>query len=233
MLPGKKGDPFHGTVPGEIPEEEFPYGPEDFQEEEALPAGPLSIFPSKRHLIPAVSLLVLFYAASAIYSNYPAGDNLWVSGRTVLKGAEYWRLLSALFTHADMVHLLSNALMFIVFGWALNAYYGWKVFPLISLILGALTNLFTVMIYPLEVRLMGASGMVYSMAAVWLVFYVRFDTSHYPPARLFRALGFVMVILLPSTLEPHVSYLAHGIGFFAGFFAALVLMFFVSPRDPS
>ena len=123
--------------------------------------------------------------------------------------------------------------MFIVFGWALKAYYGYAVFPVISLATGALTNLIAVSIYPPEVRLLGASGMVYGMAALWLVLFLRYDTGHYLPVRLVRVLGFTMVILIPSTLEPHVSYLAHGVGFLCGLLAGIVLLPFVSPRDPS
>jgi len=218
------------------PPDDFP-GDEDLfdgdpGEDESLPDGPLNRFPDRRHLLPALALLVLFYAASALHGNHPLGQKLWVSGSAVFGSGEYWRVFTALFTHQDMVHLLSNAFMFIVFGWALKAYYGWMIFPLASLALGALTNYLTVLVYPQHIRLLGASGMVYAMAALWLVFYARHDVSHYPPVRLFRALGFVMVMLLPSTLEPNVSYLAHGIGFLAGLLAGLALMFFVAPREP-
>jgi membrane associated rhomboid family serine protease len=213
--------------------EEWIPSPEDFEEDERPPEGPLSRFPSRRHLLPALAMLVLFYAASTLFSNHPLGQKLWVSGRSIYEWAEYWRVITALFTHRDLVHLLSNAFMFIVFGWALTAYYGYALFPLVSLAVGALTNLVTVSIYPPDIRLLGASGMVYGMAALWLVFFLRYDTGHNFPARIFRVLGFIMVILIPSTMEPHVSYLAHGAGFLIGLCAGIVLLPFVSPRDPA
>jgi len=175
----------------------------------------------------------LFLAASPLYGNHPAGRLLWVSGESVMGRGEYWRLATALFTHVDMAHLLSNAFMFIVFGWLLKAYYGWKVFPLGVLFLGAATNLVTVYLYPPGVRLLGASGMVYAMSSLWLVLYLRYATGYYFPVRFVRVLGFILVMLIPSTFEPRVSYLSHAAGFLLGALFGLAILPFARPGDPS
>ncbi len=66
--------------------------------------------------------------------------------------------------------------------------------------------------------------MVYGMAAQWLVYYIRFDTDHTVPKRIFRALGFSMALLFPTTIQQDVSYIAHGAGFIAGLSVAAAMI---------
>ncbi len=215
------------------PEEEYYYpSPEDFEPEPPRPRGLLSQFPSAKHLRPAVLCFVLFYLASVLFSKYTIGDQLWVSGQTVFSNHEYWRLFTSLFTHRDLVHLLSNALMFLIFGWLLRAYFGFLIFPVISFLIGIAGTLFTISLYEPQIRLIGASGMIYGMAALWLIFYIRFDTDHYPAMRIARVAVFIMVMLFPSTLHPQTSYLAHALGFATGVFTGLLLIPKIKVRDP-
>ena len=212
-------------------EEEF-FEPEDFKPEIPSPPGPLSKFPKLKHIRPAVILFMLFYAASVLHSGYPIGDKLWASGEAVLKNGEYWRIITSVFTHDDIYHLLSNAMIFLVFGWILRAYFGFFVFPVLSLIIGAACTLLTIAIYEPGMRLIGASGMNYGMAALWLVFYLRFDTDNRPARKVLRVFGFTLAVLFPSTYNPQVSYLAHALGFAIGLAAGIILLPFVKAREP-
>lgn len=206
--------------------------PEDFREEPPRPPGPLAHFPALRHAVPAMLVFILFYLATVIYQQKPAGDYLWLSGDALINRHEYWRIVTSLLTHADLHHLLSNALIFLVFGWMLKAYFGPFIFPGLSFAAGIAANLLTVLLYQPEIRLIGASGMAYGMVSLWLVFYIRHDTDHALPVRIFRATGFSLVMMFPTTFDPHVSYLAHAIGFLAGLFLGLSVLPVVSARDP-
>ncbi len=206
--------------------------PEDFKEEPESPPGPLARFPLPRHAIPALVIFMIFYLATAVYNRSVAGQYLWLSGDSVFKHHEYWRLLTSLCAHSDLRHLLSNALIFLVFGWMLKAYFGLIVFPAASILIGLLTNLVTIAAYDPAVKLLGASGMAYGMVALWLVFYVHHDVDHTVPMRLFRAIGFSLVMMFPTTFDPHVSYLAHAVGFAIGLVLGLCLLPFVSAREP-
>jgi len=206
--------------------------PEDFKEEPELPPGPLARFPSLRHAIPALAIFVIFYLSTTVYYRPAARDLLWLSGDSIFKNHEYWRLLTSLCTHADLYHLLSNALIFLIFGWMLKAYFGMIAFPVASIIIGLLTNLVTIAAYDPALKLLGASGMAYGMVALWLVFYVHHDVEHTVPMRLFRAIGFSLVMMFPTTFDPHVSYLAHAIGFAIGLVLGLCLLPIVSVREP-
>ena len=212
-------------------EEDF-FEPEDFEPETPAPPGPLSKLPKLKYIRPAVILFMLFYAASVLHSGYPIGDKLWASGEAVYKNGEYWRIITSVFTHEDIYHLLSNALIFLVFGWILRAYFGFFVFPVLSLIIGAVCTLLTIAIYEPGMRLIGASGMNYGMAALWLVFYLKFDTDNRLARRVLRAFGFTLAVLFPSTYNPEVSYLAHALGFGLGLAAGVALLPFVRAREP-
>lgn len=206
--------------------------PEDFEPEPPKPEGPLSRLPKAKHLRPGLILFIFFYIASVLHSDYKFGDNLWVSGETVFKDMEYWRLLTSIFAHADILHLLSNAMMFLIFGWLLRAYFGFLVFPIISLIVGVIGTLLTVAVYDPHIRLVGASGMNYGMAALWLVLFLRHDTDHYLPQRILRVAGFTLVVLLPSSYNPQTSYLAHAMGFLSGLGAGILILPFIKAREP-
>jgi rhomboid protease GluP len=215
----------------EFDDDDFP-DPEDFKEEPERPPGPLARFPAIRHAIPALILFLAFYLATSVYNRSAAGDYLWLSGDSIFKHHEYWRLLTSLCTHADLYHLFSNALIFLVFGWMLRAYFGLFVFPGVSLATGLLTNLLTIAAYDPAIKLLGASGMAYGMVALWLVFYIHHDVDHTVPMRIFRAIGFSLVMMFPTTFDPHVSYLAHAIGFGTGLVLGLILLPFVRIHEP-
>lgn len=214
------------------PDYDYEPDPDDFKEGPERTPGPLTQFPSLRHALPALAAFFIFYFATVAYNRYPAGEYLWLSGQALYGGHEYWRLLTSLCAHADLSHLLGNALIFLVFGWMLKAYFGLIAFPIASFTVGLITNLLTVSLYDPGIRLLGASGMAYGMVALWLVFYIRHDSDHRVPVRIFRAVGFALVMMFPTTFEPQVSYLAHAIGFGIGLLAGLILLRFVHVREP-
>jgi rhomboid protease GluP len=162
-----------------------------------------------------VSVLI---ATSLLYWSGPAGvvGGLPASGEGVFGRGEYWRLLTSLGAHSDPAHLLANAALFGLLSYLLYGYYGAVVFPGLATLLGATTTGIALLGYPPEARLVGASGMVYAMAAFWLVLYLLVERRLRPGRRLLRAVGFAAIVLLPTAIEPRVSYRAHAIGFALG-----------------
>jgi rhomboid protease GluP len=195
--------------------------------------GPLSHLPSRDNLGPVFLLYGVFIAASLLYWRTEWGDYLWISGHTFFNEHQYWRALTSVAVHADAVHLLSNGPLFVFFGWLLNAYFGAGVFPLAAVCSGVLATIITVGVYDPQIRLVGASGMVYAMAALWLVLYIRYDYDRPPGLRVLRAVGFALAMLAPTTYNPTTSYLAHGVGFFLGLAAAFILLPFSGLRKAS
>ena len=197
---------------------------DDFEIDQDKTYGPLTVRPLFKHVKVPVLLFFLFYIATILYAKYPMGNTLWASGFTVFEKNQYWRVLTTIFVHGDLMHLFSNAPLFLIFGWFLKSFFGIKAFPLTSLIAGIIATFITLGTYDENVRLIGASGMVYAMAAQWLVYYVYFEIDHSFPTRIIRAVGFTMALLFPTTFQPEISYTAHFAGFITGFVITVLLL---------
>lgn len=169
----------------------------------------------------AIGVLVLM---SAIYwTSFLGLDPYLPATRAdVFDGKQYWRLFTALGIHADIQHLLSNALGFGLFSYLLYDYFGFKVFPVATVLLGAAVNAAAIYTYEPQVRLLGASGMVYLMTGIWLVLYLFVERRLSFGNRLMRCLGFSLTVLMPSTFEQAVSYRTHFIGFVVGIAYGLI-----------
>lgn len=207
------------------PADPFYDGPtaEDFIPSPPKPRSPLSYWPDVKALRPVLLLFAIFWAISIGDWRAPNAYGHWASGQAVFDKGEWWRLLTALFAHSDVGHLAANSPLFLIFGWYLCAYFGVWAFPGAALVVGVLSNLATIYFYPPGSQLLGASGMLYGMVALWLVLYVRFEPSYSVGMRAFRAIGVSLLLLFPTTFEKSTSYLAHATGFGIGVFAGLVL----------
>ncbi len=129
---------------------------------------------------------------------------------------EYWRLLTTIGVHGDVVHLLSNSIFFSVLAYHLYGYYGARVFPWMTLGLGAIVNYLALISYEQNVVLVGASGVVYLMAGFWLSLYVLIQRKLSLRRRILRCVGFSLILLLPASFKEEVSYRTHFFGFVVG-----------------
>src|ERR1019366_9722001 len=100
--------------------------------------------------IQAVSLLAWRNGAALL-------PTLAATSEGVVEKREYWRLLTAVVVHADVMHVFSNAIFLAFFSYLLFGYFGFWVFPVLALVMAALTNYLSLLTYPPEVSLVGAS----------------------------------------------------------------------------
>lgn len=140
----------------------------------------------------------------------------------VFERREYWRLLTAVGVHADVMHVLSNVILLTFFTYLLFGYFGFWVFPVLSLAMAGLTNYISLLTYPPEVSLIGASGLVYWMAGFWLSMYLLVERSVSAGKRVLRAVCLALLVLVPSTFQADVSYRTHAIGLGLGVISAIV-----------
>ncbi len=168
---------------------------------------------------------------SALYWWGPPGFAavLPASGEKVFGDGETWRLVTALAAHADPIHLLSNAvfltwLIYLSYGAFGPSLYPWSAVPLSAVALAV-----TLEGYPPNIRVVGASGMLYLLAGAWLTLYVLVERRLSVLKRLVRVIGFFLVVLVPTSIRPEVSYRAHAIGLFFGI--CLGLAYFLARRD--
>lgn len=177
----------------------------------------------------AIVFILLFLGFTLHAWSNPLHD-LVATQRNVFLEGEWWRLLTSPFVHADLIHLLANSMLFLVFATLLNNYFGRWAFPVLSILGAAATEGFALLTYPIDVKLVGASGMVYLMAGMWLVYFAR-HSSYLPIShRIMRILAFVLIVLLPTSIEPQVSYRSHAIGFGLGLFMAWLSLPWMKPK---
>lgn len=192
------------------------------QSDSAKIPGWLEQKPKLKDINPSLVIYLLCILCTG-FARHPAiPQGLWVSGESIFSKQEYWRLFTALLVHGDWGHLLANSPLLLIFSWYLRTYFGLILFPLVSIAAGMLTNLITIWFYPPGLRLVGASGMVYAMVAMWLVFYMSYEVRFTRLARAMRAIGFALVLMAPTSFSPRTSYLAHGVGFGIGALIALL-----------
>jgi rhomboid protease GluP len=181
------------------------------------------------------SQLVGLWVALMAVSSWMAWENSHLIDRgaanlqAVFHQGEVWRLVTAVFLHSDLGHLLSNAYMILLLGFFVQAYFGWPIFPVAAVAAGAVVNGLTVLSYPPESQLLGASGVVYWLAGFWLVLFFLIERQRSWMSRSLRVMGVGLLILFPSEFQPHVSYRAHAWGFGLGVVAGL-LYFLVKRR---
>jgi rhomboid protease GluP len=170
--------------------------------------------PLRDGFVPTVVLVFLLVCGRL--AEYPA------SGELVFTRHEYWRAWTTLFVHEGPGHLLGNLFLFIPFAYVLTSYFGLLLWPLAGFFVGGLVNLVVLKTMPAQVMLIGASGVVYWMGAAWITLAFLVDRREKRVRRLLKALGVSMLLFLPETYRPEVSYLTHLLGYFAGIASALV-----------
>jgi rhomboid protease GluP len=147
----------------------------------------------------------------------------------VFTAHEWWRAWTTLFVHADLRHLLSNALLFSIMGVFLIGYFGVWVFPTAALFAGGLVNLIVLRGMPQEVELIGASGVVFWMGGFWLTLYFCLESRRSLSQRTLRAIGVALALFMPTeTFDPSVSYASHLWGFVFG--VAMGLIYYLMRR---
>lgn len=144
-------------------------------------------------------------------------SGLAASGEAVFGRHEYWRLWTAVFAHSDAGHLLSNSLLFFILGGFLAGHFGVTLFPWLAFLFGGVINFASVASYAPEVRLLGASGVVFWLGGTWLALYLFLDRQRSGLQRTLRSVGVALALFVPSeAFDPSVSYRTHAIGFAVG-----------------
>ncbi len=156
--------------------------------------------------------------------------DLGATPAAVFERGEFWRAWTALFAHADPAHLLSNLILFVPFAFALTRHYSLFFFPVAGFLVGGLMNLLVLRAMSPNHFLVGASGVVYWMGAAWVTLAYFVDRRERAGKRMLKAIGVSMLLFLPETYRPEVSYYAHFLGYLSGVASAL-LYYAISRHD--
>jgi rhomboid protease GluP len=164
-----------------------------------------------------LSILLLFFSANQ--------ETFSANGHLVFEKQEYWRAFTTTLLHADLNHLAHNAFFFTGLAALLNNYFGFWVFPVLSLFIGGLINIVALSTYPAGIHLVGVSGVIYFMASFWLTLYLLIERRQSVMVRMIHAVAVSLIFFFPEAFQPEVSYMAHGLGFLFGIPTALIYYF--------
>jgi membrane associated rhomboid family serine protease len=195
-------------------------------------------FARQRHHISSapvvIALVVLNVAAFAVELRMGYGANPEVLLRlgaldplSVIFGHQYWRLLTALFLHYGILHLLFNLFALYVLGPPLEKAIGGIRFLVCYLVSGIGSSAGVVLLTLLRLvhpaELVGASGCVMGVVGAWAGLLLRH--RHAPNAK--RRLSNIVLIIAVQTVfdifTPQVSMSAHLCGLVTGFLLGLLI----------
>ncbi|MGH2306021.1 rhomboid family intramembrane serine protease [Campylobacter taeniopygiae] len=154
-----------------------------------------------------LNIIVYFIVPYANYDSF--GLNI-----SFFKG-DYWQILSSMFLHSGLTHLILNMIMLFQFGSILERYLGKIYFLLVYFIGGILCSLLSVVyiyFFDSNVNLIGASGAI----CVLMGYFAFLDRK--------STLGIIVAILLmsfiPLTIGVNIAWYGHIFGFICGFVLA-------------
>ena len=194
----------------------------------------------EQKLYPAVTALtavnvVIFFAGLIIR---PLGDLFYTKGildsAALFAGGEWYRLITSMFLHADMNHLVSNMLVLFFAGGEVEKRTGTFSFVILYFLTGLCGNLLSVLN---SVRLaerhmsLGASGAVFGMLGA-LALFTFLNRKNLQRGSLMR-LGFgIALSLYAGSVNPAVDQTAHIGGFISGIIYAAAISLIPGQRSP-
>jgi rhomboid protease GluP len=145
----------------------------------------------------------------------------------VLTNHEYWRLITALFLHYGIIHLVFNLFALYVLGPPLERAIGTIRFCLCYMMAGLGSTLGVVLLTKIHVvspgELVGASGCIMGIVGASAGFLLR---HHHMPMAKQRLMNMAMIVVIQTMFDlstPQVSMSAHLCGLVTGFLAGLLL----------
>jgi len=128
----------------------------------------------------------------------------------VIVDFELWRLITSMFLHADIIHLFSNMVALLIFGAAVENNFRRYQYIIIYFLSGLIGNLFSLVLLPLNVISLGASGAIFGLVGAAFIFFAREDQS-------FIILGlFYIIYFIIMSFAPGINPWAHIFGLLGG-----------------
>lgn len=180
-----------------------------------------------------IAVSVLVFAAGAMnIPGFPGREWIYMRGALyaplLLKGQGFYRILTAVFIHADTVHLFNNMIVQFAGGNLLEKKIGHFRYALVYLLSGAAGNLVSIAADLMTGSFgfsVGASGAVFGVlgAMIFLIVRQRDRTGSYR-SLLLRTGLMTAYLLFSGWHNPSINQAAHAGGLLAGFLLCAVLM---------
>ncbi len=189
-----------------------------------------NIFTRKFH--PTTSFVTMLWLAVIYLASWlrlEEGVEWAASGQSVFQQGEWWRAWSAQLVHGDLAHLLANTPLLLLFIFLFQGVYG-ATPVLLAFVFSGLGNLLVLWWMPPEVKLVGASGVVHFLGAMWVTLHVLLDRRESLRPRFASGLFLLLMLFIPDSWRPDISYSAHFLGFILG--AVVGWLYYLVMRGP-
>ncbi len=166
-------------------------------------------------IIVCILASLFFWIAESTGSG--ATDYFAFSTTNLLNG-RVWTLVTALFLHANILHLVGNMIFLYAFGNALEKEVGAMKTFVAFFVGGVLSFLLGVFFYDANVYLIGASAAIFTLTAVvLLVKPLKFSFIFFMPLGLVALIYIIYnIVAVQTAMEGDVAYVSHVIGFAVG-----------------
>ncbi|HUG02904.1 MAG TPA: rhomboid family intramembrane serine protease [Steroidobacteraceae bacterium] len=192
-----------------------------YQRENRRPTPPVA-WPKHPHALYGVigyaAVLVIVTFATLVH----AGQQNWKSAGVLdagfLERGEWWRVLTALTLHGDVLHLLSNLAFGAIFGYPAARLFGPGVAWLLILVGGAVAYGIDALLHPPTHHLLGASTAVFTALGLVAAYGWRRHLQDWSPwmRRSAPLIGGIALLAFTGTGGENTDVLAHFVGFGVG-----------------
>lgn len=178
-----------------------------------------------------IGLNLLFYAVSILATgsmiDMPADglvDLGAIYGPMVVTDAEWWRLITAMFLHGGMTHLLMNMFSLYIVGRPTELYFAAKSYLSLYFLTGIAGGLISIFVHPQTVAV-GASGAIFGIFGALNGYFFVYRRELGAHARQFlKDFGLIIGInLLLGFSIPNIDVSAHAGGLIAGLIGGLIV----------
>lgn len=188
---------------------------------------------------PVTSVLVMIFMALWLIIDFlqlPFGNLIyqWGAGNNFfVDQGQYWRLITPIFLHGDLMHMLFNSFALVIFGPALEQMLGKVKFLLAFFAAGIIGNIATFIFGPAEIFYvhLGASGSIYGLFGIYL-FMLAFRKHFIDPGSRQVVLIIFIIGVVMSFIGSNINSTAHVFGAIGGFLVAPLVLIRANPYSP-
>ncbi|MCM2677043.1 rhomboid family intramembrane serine protease [Alkalicoccobacillus plakortidis] len=188
-------------------------------------------FYSFRKNYPVITVLVGIHLILFLWTSFfPFGREIYLLGRgsnfEIITG-EYWRLLTPIFLHGGLMHVVFNSFSLVIFGPVVEKILGKIKFISIYLLSGILANIATLYLGGVYYLHVGASGAIFGIFGVLAyMIWARRDLIDRANSQL--VVTIIIIALVMTFVNPGINIFAHLFGFIAGM--ALAPLFLIGAK---
>lgn len=141
----------------------------------------------------------------------------------LIAGGEWWRLLTSMFLHAGLLHIVFNGYALLMFGSMVENLYGTRRFLILFLVTGLLAGVTTYAFGPLNSVGVGASGAIFGIFGAFIAYNLRRRSSVQSMAALRWAFTMLLLNAFLAFSFRAIDWRAHLGGLVAGIVAGYAL----------